>query len=88
MRLPLPQFANTNHQNNYIAEVIETATTEFLAQFTPANDLDDVVIDFAKSKVVDHSGISALDTLAERYGAAGKTLHLIHLSPDCKKLLT
>jgi SulP family sulfate permease len=38
--------------------------------------------------VVDHSGITALDTLAERYTAAGKTLHLIHLGADCKRLLT
>ena len=40
MRLPLPQFANTNHQNNYIAEVIETATTEFLAQCLEPKELD------------------------------------------------
>jgi hypothetical protein len=32
MRLPLPQFAAQNRSPNYIAEVIETATTEFLAQ--------------------------------------------------------
>lgn len=63
------------------------STTEFIKQFKPSDDLDDVVIDFADSKVVDHSGIIALDTLAERYTASGKTLHLIHLSSDCKKLL-
>ncbi|MGD1804721.1 HAS-barrel domain-containing protein [Dapis sp. BLCC M126] len=40
MRLPLPQFANTNRQNNYIAEVIETATTEFLAQCLEPEELD------------------------------------------------
>jgi SulP family sulfate permease len=64
------------------------STAEFVEQFRPADDLDDVVIDFADSTVVDHSGITALDTLAERYTAANKTLHLIHLSADCKKLLT
>ena len=32
MRLPLPQFAAQNRPSNHIAEVIETATTEFLAQ--------------------------------------------------------
>jgi hypothetical protein len=32
MRLPLPQFATQNRQPGHIAEVIETATTEFLAQ--------------------------------------------------------
>ena len=63
------------------------SVTEFLKQFQPADDLDNVVIDFADSRVVDHSGIAALDTLAERYTALDKKLHLIHLSPDCKKLL-
>jgi hypothetical protein len=32
MRLPLPQFAAQNRPSSHIAEVIETATTEFLAQ--------------------------------------------------------
>lgn len=32
MRLPLPQFTPHNRHPNHIAEVIETATTEFLAQ--------------------------------------------------------
>ncbi|RLU02161.1 MAG: sodium-independent anion transporter, partial [Ketobacter sp.] len=48
---------------------------------------NDVIIDFADSKVCDHSGLEAIDTLAERYLKAGKTLHLLHLSPDCKQLL-
>ncbi|MBE7383022.1 MAG: hypothetical protein F6J95_016605 [Leptolyngbya sp. SIO1E4] len=32
MRLPLPQFAPQSRQPHHIAEVVETATTEFLAQ--------------------------------------------------------
>ncbi len=32
MRLPLPQFATDNRHPNHIAEVIETTTSEFLAQ--------------------------------------------------------
>ncbi|MEM9502763.1 MAG: HAS-barrel domain-containing protein [Cyanobacteria bacterium P01_E01_bin.43] len=32
MRLPLPQLASQSHPPNHIAEVIETSTTEFLAQ--------------------------------------------------------
>ena len=64
------------------------SSEHFLDQFDPANDMDDVVIDFARSRVADHSGIEAIDTLAERYGNAGKKLHLLHLSPECKKLLS
>ena len=40
MRLPLPQFPNTNPQKNHIAEVIETSTTEFLAQCLEPEELD------------------------------------------------
>jgi hypothetical protein len=39
MRLPLPQFSSQNRHPSYIAEVIETATTEFLAQCLEPEDL-------------------------------------------------
>jgi len=60
----------------------------FQALFNPAADPDDVVVDFMNSRVVDHSALQAIDSLAEKYVAAGKNLHLVHLSPDCRKLLT
>ena len=63
------------------------STTEFLAQFSPGEDSNDVVIDFCDSRVCDHSGLDAIDGLAERYIKAGKQLHLIHLSKDCRALL-
>ncbi|PLW69266.1 SulP family inorganic anion transporter [Pseudohalioglobus lutimaris] len=63
------------------------SVTSFLEQFDPAGANDDVVIDFAESRVCDHSGLEAIDTLAERYLNAGKTLHLVHLSAECKQLL-
>lgn len=59
----------------------------FSELFDPKNDPDDVVIDFYDSKVADHSGIEAIDSLAERYQKYGKTLHLKHLSDECKLLL-
>jgi sulfate permease, SulP family len=59
----------------------------FLERFDPSQDNDDVIIDFARSRVADHSGLEAIDTLAERYLSIGKTLHLVHLSEDCRKLL-
>ncbi|MGC1216508.1 MAG: HAS-barrel domain-containing protein [Phormidesmis sp.] len=39
MRLPLPQFEPTSRHPGHIAEVIETATTEFLAQCLEPKDL-------------------------------------------------
>ena len=63
------------------------SVTSFLERFDPSKDKDDVVIDFARSRVADHSGLEAIDTLAERYLSVGKTLHLVHLSEECRKLL-
>lgn len=39
MRLPLPQFTTGDRAPNHIAEVIETSTTEFLAQCLEPEDL-------------------------------------------------
>ncbi|TCK17723.1 SulP family sulfate permease [Thiogranum longum] len=55
--------------------------------FNIREDPDDVIIDFQHSRVMDHSAIDAIDSLAERYLNAGKTLHLRHLSPECVKVL-
>jgi SulP family sulfate permease len=63
------------------------SVTSFLEHFDPADANDDVIVDFARSRVADHSGLEAIDTIAERYLSAGKTLHLVHLSEECRKLL-
>ena len=40
----------------------------------------------AFSRVADRSAIEAIDTLADRFIRAGKTLHLRHLSEECRQL--
>ncbi len=40
MRLPLPKPDNSNRESNHIGEVIETSTTEFLAQCLEPEELD------------------------------------------------
>ena len=59
----------------------------FHSIFNPKEDPDNVYIDFKDSRVIDHSAIQAIDKLAERYQKAGKTLHLMHLSEECRLLL-
>ncbi|MCB1645034.1 MAG: SulP family inorganic anion transporter, partial [Pseudomonadales bacterium] len=48
------------------------SVTSFLEHFDPTLDNDDVIIDFARSRVADHSGLEAIDSLAERYVNAGR----------------
>jgi SulP family sulfate permease len=62
--------------------------SNFLEQFDMDKDSDDVIVEFKNSRVVDHSAIEAIDTLAERYLSRGKTMHLRHLSSECTELLT
>jgi len=61
---------------------------EFRELFDPKNDGKEVIVDFAKSRVVDHSGIEAIDALAERYQKYKTKLHLRHLSEDCRARLS
>lgn len=63
------------------------STTAFSAKFDVQNDPEDVVIDFAESRVVDMSAIEALNKITERYTKVGKKVHLKHLSEDCRNLL-
>jgi SulP family sulfate permease len=63
------------------------SVTAFSEKFDVATDPNEVVIDFKDSRVADMSAIEALNKLTERYHAAGKKLHLKHLSEDCRLLL-
>lgn len=59
----------------------------FHEKFDPAQDPQDVIVDFNESRVVDHSAIEALNLLTERYAKLGKRACLKHLSSDCIRLL-
>ena len=59
----------------------------FSELFDPKLDPDVVIVDFMNSRVVDQSALQAIEKLASRYEARGKTLQLRHLSRDCHRLL-
>jgi len=59
----------------------------FTELFDPAGDPATVIVDFAGSRVADQSALTAIEAVAARYEAAGKTLQLRHLSHDCHRLL-
>jgi len=63
------------------------SVTVFKDKFDPANDPEQVVIDFKESRIVDMSAIDALDKLSKKYSELNKKLHLKHLSEDSIKLL-
>lgn len=63
------------------------SVANFQDLFEPEQDPKSIIIDFKHSKVVDHSALTAIDSLASKYQSLGKTLHLKHLSKDCLELL-
>ncbi|TNJ41993.1 SulP family inorganic anion transporter [Phaeobacter sp. B1627] len=64
------------------------STDGFIELFDVDGDPSVVIVDFAASRVVDQSALQAIETVAVKYQAAGKTLQLRHLSRDCHQLLS
>lgn len=59
----------------------------FTEKFDFNNDPDEIVIDFKESRIMDQSAIEAINKIADKYLLQGKTIHLRHLSNDCRKLI-
>ena len=64
------------------------SVSNFTEKFDVLGDPEEIIIDFRESRVADMSAIEALHKLTQRYSAEGKTVHLRHLSPDCRRLLS
>jgi len=63
------------------------STALFQEKFTPKDDPQEVIIDFKESRIVDHSGIEAIQKLTSKYLTFNKNVRLKHLSSDCRRLL-
>ncbi|TWT67069.1 SulP family inorganic anion transporter [Allorhodopirellula solitaria] len=63
------------------------SVSSFKDMFNVADDPEDIVIDFYYTRVYDQSAIEAINTVTEKYLAAGKRVHLTHLSKECRELL-
>jgi len=59
----------------------------FIESFDIQNDPDEVIMDFKDVRVMDSSGVEAIDKITKKYKEAGKTIKISHLSPDCRDLL-
>ena len=65
-----------------------SSTDSFLEIFNPSKDPKIIIIDFARSKVIDQSALKAIEDIAEKYNRVGKKVKLRHLTRDCHKLLS
>ena len=65
-----------------------SSTNSFLEIFKPSEDPSVIIIDFARSKIIDQSALKAIEDIADKYNAIGKKVKLRHLTKDCHKLLS
>lgn len=88
-RIRARKYVDENGVKHYemFGPLFFASTTAFAEKFDISNDPEEVIIDFAESRIVDMSAIEALNKITERYQKAGKKIHLKHLSPDCRRLL-
>ena len=63
------------------------SVTSFADVFSIEQDPPKVVINFKDARVMDASGVEAIDAITRKYEEAGKNLLLRHLSQDCKNIL-
>lgn len=63
------------------------SVTSFNENFDIENDPQNVVLDFKYTRVMDISGVEAIDAITKKYAEANKKLTIRHLSQDCKKIL-
>ncbi|MGI9526708.1 MAG: SulP family inorganic anion transporter [Weeksellaceae bacterium] len=88
-RIRARKFIDENGVKHYeiFGPLFFGSTALFNTKFDVQNDPNEVIIDFSESRISDMSAIDAVSKLTSRYAKAGKTVHLRHLSEDCRQLL-
>ena len=80
---------DTKEERVYAVEgmIYFASVSDFAENFQAKSDAKNIVIDFEKARICDHSGIDAIHAMSERYRREDKQLHLRHLSADCRKMI-
>jgi SulP family sulfate permease len=88
-RIRARKFIDENGAKHYeiFGPLFFGSISAFNEKFDIKQDPNEVIINFAESRITDMSAIEVLNSLTERYARAGKKVHLKHLSPDCLILI-
>jgi SulP family sulfate permease len=63
------------------------SVTSFNEQLDIANDPKEVIFDFKYTRVMDISGVEAIDAVTKKYQELDKTVKIRHLSDECKSIM-
>lgn len=72
---------------NFDGPLFFGSVTAFNDNFDIKHDPEKIILDFKDARVMDISGVEAIDAITKKYAEAGKKLTIRHLSSDCKKIL-
>ena len=61
--------------------------TSFNEQFNLEDDPNIVILDFKDIRVMDISGVEAIDSITKKYNEHNKLIKLRHLSIECKEMM-
>jgi SulP family sulfate permease len=64
------------------------SVTAFNEQFDLSHDPKNIILDFKDARVMDISGVEAIDAITKKYLELGKTIKIRHLSYECKSIMT
>ena len=64
------------------------SVTAFNEQFDLKHDPKDIILDFKDARVMDISGVEAIDAITKKYLEEGKNIKIRHLSAECKDIMT
>ncbi len=63
------------------------SVTSFNEQFDLSHDPKSIVLDFKNCRVMDISGVEAIDAITKKYQEADKSIKIRHLSDECKNIM-
>ena len=72
---------------NFDGPLFFGSVTAFNEQFDLAHDPDVVVLDFKDARVMDISGVEAIDAITKKYQDLNKVIKIRHLSNECKDIM-
>ena len=72
---------------NFEGPLFFGSVTDFNDNFDIKNDPQNVVLNFKDTRVMDISGVEAVDAITKKYLEAGKTIRIRHLSAECKSIM-
>jgi SulP family sulfate permease len=63
------------------------SVVSFMSEFDIIHDPKSVVLDFKNARVMDISGVEAIDAITKKYLESFKTIKIRHLSSECKQMM-